>query len=185
MRITMRRIHIVGTSGSGKTTLAREIAARLNIPHVELDALHWQPDWTPAARDDLRARVTEALSGGAWVVDGNYSLLHDLTLAQADTIIWLDYALPIVLWRVTRRTTRRIIRRTELWNDNRERLGAVFSRDSIILWALTTWGKNRRRYRELLARPEYAHLHIIHLRSPRETRIWLRRLAVAQSLPVH
>lgn len=181
----MRCIHVVGTSGSGKTTLARTLAASLDIPHIELDALHWQPGWTPAARDDLRARVIEALSGDAWVVDGNYRVLHDLTLAQADTVIWLDYALPIVLWRVIQRTTRRAIRRTELWNGNRERLRSVFSRDSIILWALTTWGKNRRSYRELLARPEYARLRIIHLRSPRETRIWLQRLAVAQSLPIH
>jgi adenylate kinase family enzyme len=42
----MRRIHVVGTSGSGKTTLARQIAERLDIPHVELDALHWEPHWT-------------------------------------------------------------------------------------------------------------------------------------------
>ena len=51
-----RRIAVVGTSGSGKTTLARRLAQRLGIPHVELDALHWEPDWTPAPRDVSRAR---------------------------------------------------------------------------------------------------------------------------------
>jgi len=35
----MQRINVVGTSCSGKTTLARSIAATLNMPHVELDAL--------------------------------------------------------------------------------------------------------------------------------------------------
>ncbi|HEU5348846.1 MAG TPA: hypothetical protein VFU63_09580, partial [Ktedonobacterales bacterium] len=184
----MRRIHVVGTSGSGKTTLAQHIAQALDIPHVELDALHWQPDWTPTETSLLLARVAEALSGDAWVVDGNYSMLRDITWARADTLIWLDYSLPLVLSRVIRRTAHRVTRRTELWNGNRERLRAVFSRESIILWALTTWGKNRRRYGELLAQPELhpesAHLRIIRLRSPRETRIWLRQLATAQSLPV-
>ena len=59
----MRRIHIVGTSGSGKTTLARELAARLTISHVELDAFQWQPEWTPLEQGIFRARLAEALAG--------------------------------------------------------------------------------------------------------------------------
>ena len=34
-----RRVAVVGTSGSGKTTLARNLAQRLAITHVELDAI--------------------------------------------------------------------------------------------------------------------------------------------------
>jgi adenylate kinase family enzyme len=181
----MRRVCIVGTSGSGKTTLARQLSERLDARHIELDALHWQPDWTPAEKDVLAMSVAEALSGAAWVVDGNYSLLHDITWAQADTIIWLDYPLPLVLSRVTRRTVSRLVRRSELWNGNRERLRALFSRDSIILWALTSWGANRRRYRLLSTQPENAHLHFVHLRSPRETRHWLDGLAASPSHSVH
>ncbi len=181
----MRRICIVGTSGSGKTTLARLLAERLNIPHVELDALHWQPGWTSTETPLLLARVAEALSGDSWVVDGNYSSLHDVTWARADTVIWLDYALPLVISRITRRTARRLITRTELWNGNRERLRSVFSRDSIILWSLTTWGKNRHRYRQQFAQPDFSHLRLIRLRSPRQTRRWLRHLAAAPSVSVH
>lgn len=182
----MRRIIIVGTSGSGKTTLAGQLAARLAIPHVELDALHWQPGWAPAERESLRTHVTDAISGDGWVVDGNYSMVRDITWARADTIIWLDFSLSVILWRVTTRTVRRLFSGVELWNGNRERWGSVFSRDSIILWALTTWRTNRQRYAEIFTQPqpEHAHLRLIHLRSPRQARRWLERLAKPQPLPV-
>jgi hypothetical protein len=47
-----RRITVVGTTGSGKTTLA----CRLGQRHMELDALYWEPKWTPAATDRTRRR---------------------------------------------------------------------------------------------------------------------------------
>ena len=181
----MRRICIIGTSGCGKTTLARQLAERLDIPHVELDALFWQPGWGSTEEAVFRARVTEALAGDAWVVDGNYYTKRDIIWAHADTIIWLDYAFPLVLSRIARRTANRLITRTELWNGNRERWGSVFSRDSIILWSLTTWGKNRRRYRQQFAQPDYDHLRLIRLRFPRETSRWLQSLAAAPSVSVH
>lgn len=35
-----RRIAVIGVSGNGKTTFARRLAAELNVPYTELDALH-------------------------------------------------------------------------------------------------------------------------------------------------
>ena len=61
-----QRIAVVGTTGSGKTTTARWISQRLGLPHVELDALHWDPDWTPAPPDVFRERTARALSGDIW-----------------------------------------------------------------------------------------------------------------------
>ena len=183
----MRRIHIVGTSGSGKTTLARQLAALLALPHVELDAFQWQPGWTPLDKDIFRERLAGALTGDGWVVDGNYVVYRDLTMARADTLIWLDYPLPLVLWRVSLRTARRLIARDELWNGNHERWSSVFSRDSIILWALTSYRRNLNRYRAMMTHPDadLSHLNIIRLRSPRQTRIWLRSLDAPQAHPVH
>jgi shikimate kinase len=43
----VRRVAIIASaSGNGKTTLGRELAARLDVPFVELDALVHGPGWT-------------------------------------------------------------------------------------------------------------------------------------------
>lgn len=172
-----RRIVVVGTTGSGKTTTARRLAERLGYPHIELDALHWEPNWTPAPVEMFRDRVRQAIKGACWIVDGNYSVVRDILWPAADSIIWLDYPMPVILGRLLRRTVRRSLRREELWNGNREHLiRALFSTDSILLWALRTYRRRRREYPELFRRPEYRHLRIIRLRSPRQTEAWLAML---------
>lgn len=169
-----RRTAVVGTSGSGKTTLASRLAQRLGVLHVELDAIHWGPDWTPAPRDLFRERTAQALGGEAWTTDGNYSAVRDIVWSRADTVVWLDYPLPLIMVRVTGRTVRRFITRERLWNENRERFReSFFSRDSIILWALCTYRRRRREYPMLFRQPEYAHLDVVRLRSPRAAREWL------------
>jgi adenylate kinase family enzyme len=165
---------VVGTTGSGKTTLAGRLAIRMGIPHVELDALYWEPGWVPAEPEVFRERVAQALSGAAWTTDGNYSRVRDIIWGRADTVVWLDYALPVILRRIVWRTLRRVVRREELWNQNRQRFGnALFSRDSIVLWAVQTYRRRRREYPVLLSQPEHAHLAVVHLRSPREAERWL------------
>lgn len=172
-----RRIAVVGVTGSGKTTLARNIARLLDIRHVELDALHWAPNWTPVPDDVFQERAGRALDGDRWVVDGNYSKVRDIVWRRADTVVWLDYALPLILWRLLWRTLDRIVTRQELWGKNRERLWTqFFTRDSLFLWACQTYPRRRREYPALLARPEYAHLAVVRLRSPRAACDWLDSL---------
>jgi adenylate kinase family enzyme len=171
-----QRISVVGTSGSGKTTLARQISQRLAIPHVELDALHWEPNWTEAPNNVLRQSVEQLLSSNSWVVDGNYSKVRDIVWSHADTVVWLDYPLPVIMGRLLRRTWRRVVMQEELWSGNRETWQLTFSRDSILLWVLQTYRKNRKQYATLLTQPEYAHLKVVHLRSPKTADTWLENL---------
>jgi adenylate kinase family enzyme len=183
-----QRIAVVGTSGSGKTTLARSISQTLSIPHIEFDALYWGPNWTPIDKGLFRERVSEALSVDRWVTCGNYGSIKEITFARADTVAWLDYPFPLVLSRLIRRTTRRLMANETLWEHNHEKLRKVLSRDSIILWAFQTHWKHRRRYLDIAKDPEYSHLAIIQLRSPRETDQFMQGLSrlaeeSVQSLP--
>jgi adenylate kinase family enzyme len=174
----IRRIVVVGVTCSGKTTLARQLAAHLGCPHVDLDALHWEAGWQAAPLTVFRERVAGELDRVAWVVDGNYSKVRDLVWPLADMLVWLDYALPLALWRLVRRTARRIVTREVLWNGNRETVRALLGRDSLLAWLVKSYFKMRRGYPLLLARPEYAHLTVVRLRSPGETRRWLAGLGI-------
>ena len=175
---SMRRISVVGTSGSGKTTLARQLAERLNIPHVELDAIHWQPNWTGLDAETFRERVRAASSGEAWAIDGNYSVVRDIVWGRAEWAVWLDYPLWLLLWRVFRRGVQRSLTDEDLWNTgNRESIGQhLFTRDSLLLWVLKTYRRRRREIPAELAKPEYAHLLLVRLRSPKETERWLAQI---------
>ncbi|MFB2975210.1 AAA family ATPase [Microseira sp. BLCC-F43] len=173
----MQRISVVGTTGSGKTTLARQICQRLAIPHVELDALHWEPNWTEVPDEVMRDRVSQALSGNRWVVDGNLNNdERNIVWSKADTVVWLDYSLPVIMSRIIWRTFWRVVTKENVCNGNRETWKTTFSRDSIILWALQTYGKRRREYPILLQKPEYAHLEVLCMRSPKSTQDWLSSL---------
>jgi adenylate kinase family enzyme len=176
--VSLQRIVVVGTTGSGKTTLARNLASRLGLPHVELDALNWGPDWTERPVEEFQADLDRATAGPAWVADGNYRRAGNLHWARADTVVWLDYPLGLILWRLWWRTWGRWLRREELWSGNRERMTThLFSRDSLFLWALQTYRRRRREYGALFRGEELAHLRRIHLRSAHEAERWLASLS--------
>ena len=167
----------MGSSASGKTTFARALAARLGTPCVELDALHWEADWTEASNQVLRQRVTEATAGDAWVIDGNYSAVRDIVWGRGEAVVWLDFPLRTVLWRYANRTRRRIRSGEELWpgTGNRERLSTqLLSRDSLLWWILSTYHRRRREYVRLLA--DGPRLAWVRLRSAREADAWLRTI---------
>ncbi|WP_448629793.1 AAA family ATPase [Cellulomonas soli] len=175
-----RRIKVVGNSGAGKTTMARAVAERLGVPHLELDAAFWGPDWQLVDQADGQATVrrfvadAQAAAGG-WVVDGNWnSRLGDAL--PVDLVVWLDYPRRVVMPRVVRRTLVRVVSRRELWNGNRERWRSLLRREpeeNIVRWAWTQHEAYRARYRDLQAQ---GTVPVLRLTSPRAARRWLAGL---------
>jgi adenylate kinase family enzyme len=170
------RISVIGTSGSGKTTVSAEIARRLSLPHIELDAIHWRPGWQGTPIHEFRAAVEDATTGDAWVVDGNYRGVRDIVWGKAEMVVWLDLPFTRVLWRVLVRTVKRIVTRQQLWSTNVERLDALVGPDAMPLWVVKTYWRRKREYPMLLSKPEYAHLQVIHLTSIRAIQAWLEAL---------
>ena len=114
--------------------------------------------------------MAEAVAGESWVMDGNYSsTARDIVWDRATTLIWLNYPFRVVFWRALRRTVLRVANQEELYSGNRETFRHSFlSRESIILWAITTYHRRRREYRRILDEGVFPHLRVIELRSPAE-----------------
>ncbi len=176
---------IVGNSGSGKTTLADEVAQRLGVPHVELDAHYHQAGWTPMPAREFAEVVREALDAadaeaGGWVVCGNYPTVRTSIWARADTIVWLDLPRPLVMWRVTSRSFGRVVRGTELWNGNRESLPNVLAlgdpERSVVRWAWDGVERYRRLYVPVMASTTWADLRWHRLRSRAAVAEWLEEV---------
>jgi adenylate kinase family enzyme len=179
----MRRVAVIGGSSTGKTTVSCELARRLGVPHIELDALHHDAGWQEAPAEVLRGRVDAALAAApdGWVVDGNYhGKLGTSVLERADTVVFLDLRRHVALRRVLLRTAGRIVSRKELWNGNRETLRNALSRDSIVWWVIRQHGSYEKKWLPRLA--QLTDVSVVRLRSPREVRAWLQSIQATESM---
>jgi adenylate kinase family enzyme len=168
-----RKISVKGTSGAGKSTFGAELARRLDLSFVELDALHHGPNWSAPTSDEFRVKVRAAMESApdGWVIDGNYDeKLGDTVVAAADTIVWLDLPLPVKMRRLWGRTMHRIRNDVELWGGNRETWrDQFFSRESIFFWTVRFHIDQRREWPTQFGEDPC----FVRLRSVAEARRWL------------
>lgn len=164
----VKRVVIVGTAGSGKTTFAVELARLIDVPHVEKDALLRGGDDTP----EHRMAVDEATAGAWWVFDGTPFYVEDLVYGRADTIVVLDYSLPIVMWRVVRRSVRLWHRPGTHSAQRSEPPWRWVRPEHPVRWAWSTHSERRRRFKELVtAESGRKGVHVFH--RPHEARRWM------------
>jgi adenylate kinase family enzyme len=179
-RATLKRVVVIGTSCSGKTTFARRLARGCEAPVVSLDVLFWRPNWTPSPDREFAAAIERATSGETWVVDGNYTRHQGLFWPRATTVIWLNYGFGTVMGRALRRTVGRMRSGEELFEGCRESFRQSFcSRESILLWVLRTFARNRRTIPPRLRRAEVAGIVVWEFRRPEDAERFLARLEPA------
>ena len=158
---------------AGKTTFGTELAGRIGLPCIELDALHHGPNWSAPTDEAFRARVRDAMDAcpNGWVIDGNYDRkLGETVVGAADTIVWLDLPLRITFPRLWRRTMHRIRNDVELWSGNHETWRDQFaSRESIFLWAVRAHRRHRREWPSRFGNDP----RFVRLRSDAEARRWM------------
>ena len=165
-----RRVLVAGTSGAGKTRLAAVVSARLGVPHVELDALHHGPAWTPRPSFGTDVRRLAATPG--WVTEWQYDEVRDLLAGRAELLVWLDLSRASVMRGVVGRTVRRRLRREVLWNGNVEpALWRVLTDpEHVVRWAWSSHARTGPRVRALgEQRPELA---VVRLTDRRAVRRW-------------
>ena len=179
-RDALQRVVVIGTSCSGKTTFARRLGQATGVPAISLDVLFWRPGWTPSPEDEFAAAIERATAGDRWIIDGNYTRHQNLIWPRATAILWLNYPFIVVAGRALGRTLGRIRSGEELFAGCRETFRQTFfSRESILLWVLRTYARNRRTIPPRLRRAMDAGTAVWEFRRPEEAERFLASLEPA------
>jgi len=168
-----RRTIVFGGEGAGKTTLAQRISDEFGVPFVEMDDLFDRARKSDRPTETLSTFAEEVTNRDNWILAGSYPEVQSMTWTRAEAIVWLDYPVWLMAWRL-------IVRR----------LGRIFSRHRVkrVVHSVGQLQKGRvagfvrvivghslRRKIHFcdLYHARNRHLHIIRLRCDREARQWL------------
>lgn len=165
----MQRVLVIGPCGSGKSTLATRLGERLGLPVVHIDAVAWLPEWREMDRPEFHQRQRDIVAQDRWIIDGTHGSSLHLRLPRAETVIYLDYPIPLCLWRIIRRVwTWRGRTRPDMGEGCPERLDLSF------LWYVANWKRGPRV--RLHRRLEGHWDKVVHLRSPQALDRWMDSL---------
>ncbi|APZ47050.1 hypothetical protein BW723_12495 [Polaribacter reichenbachii] len=164
-----RKIIITGTTCTGKTTLGKKISKEFGIPQIDLDDLHFLPNWVEKENEEFVNDVnSEVAKHQEWIVTGSYqSLLKDSVWQEATLIVWLDYSLSLVLRRYFIRTYKRVFLKEKCCGENYETLGRTFSKESLFLWIFKSYWVRKKRMHHW-QNTLFTHKKWLILKNPKE-----------------
>lgn len=95
--VDMKKVIIIGCPGSGKSTFAKALHEKTGLPLFHLDMMYWNADKTIVEKPVFRQRLSDAMAGEEWIIDGNYGSTMELRLQACDTVFFLDYPVELCL----------------------------------------------------------------------------------------
>jgi len=173
------RVAIIGTSGSGKTTFATALAKATGIVQIELDLINWRPGWFNRSRNDIDAfvaEVAEAASQENWVLAGNYTVSRPAYLPRVTDIIWLNLPRWQIMGQVIARSLARAASGADVFPGCREDWTRMLGPEHPIRWAWDTYEKRNREARDMMERPDMAHVQFHRCQSRAEVQRTLQAL---------
>lgn len=102
----MNKISVIGRPGSGKSYFSKKLAENTGLPLIHLDRIYHELAENLEDVDlsrAMRKTIEEVTSKKRWITDGNYGSTHYIRLPRSDTIIYFDYPLWIVVYRLIKR----------------------------------------------------------------------------------
>lgn len=168
----MQRVLVIGCSGSGKITLAKQIAQKENLPFIATDPLYWQENWQLTPKAVFLEKLSALVAQESWVMDGNFDDQRDWVWARADTIIWLDYAKPLIVSRVIRRNARLFLTQKTTWSNNKMTFKRAYSG---VQHAWRSHKLKKECYPNYLAC--FSDKNVLHFKQSKQAEYWLAKLA--------
>lgn len=95
----MSRTTIIGNAGGEKSTLARQMAANLCVPYIEVDRLLWREGRVETSPEVYERHHADVIAADNWVIDGLGrldSIPH--RSSRATTIVLIDMPLRMHYW---------------------------------------------------------------------------------------
>jgi adenylate kinase family enzyme len=161
----IQRLVVVGAPGSGKSTLARQLGECSGLPIFERDGL--------GALGSMiyRDNVARMLQEPAWIFDGFPFYVDDDVYSAADTVVALDYAKRIVMWRVLSRSLR-LIGGQPIGAHGRGGVRSWFAADHAVRVAWTKYDERRAEIRQLNSQPALQRKTILRFATPHDAKRW-------------
>lgn len=168
----MEKVMIIGCAGAGKSTLARQLhEQRPQLPLLHLDQFYWQANWVEPPHEKWEKKLATLVKQPRWIMDGNYGRTMNLRFAQADTIIFLNYATSTCLYRVLRRTWQHLGQRRA---DMPEACLERFDLNFLHYVATFNWRRRRQLLQRLHNLPQQKKVFILH--NDREVKQFIKQL---------
>lgn len=182
----MKKVAVFGNTGGGKSTLSRRLAEMTSLPLYTLDIIQFpggryrpkEKDGGKIPAEEYLKMHTDILGRDQWIIDGYGSVASAWErFAAADTLVYIDLALPTHYWGVTTRLTAGLLRNPKGWPENSP------------VWASTldsyrvAWLCHRRltpKYRQFVAEAASSK-RVHHLKSRRSIRDFLHAVAREQT----